>query len=85
MNNSSNALLLPVANRSRKRSSVDIPVWEKYALSVPEAAQYFSIGENKLRKYINEHQNDKYVLWNGSHALIKRKQFAEHLDNCNVI
>ena len=31
-------------------SKTEIPVWEKYTLSVEEAAAYFRIGENKLRK-----------------------------------
>ena len=30
-----------------------IPVWEKYTLSVDEAAAYFRIGENKLRRLIS--------------------------------
>ena len=29
-----------------------VPVWEKYALTVQEAAAYFQIGENKLRRII---------------------------------
>ena len=28
----------------------DIPVWEKYTLTIEEASQYFRIGENKLRR-----------------------------------
>lgn len=32
---------------------VEVPVWEKYTLSIDEAAAYFRIGENKLRKIIH--------------------------------
>ena len=28
----------------------DVPIWEKYTLTVEEAARYFRIGENKLRR-----------------------------------
>lgn len=35
-----------------KRFMVDVPVWEKYTLSIEEAAAYFRIGENKLRKIL---------------------------------
>ena len=28
----------------------DIPVWEKYTLTIEEASRYFRIGENKLRR-----------------------------------
>ena len=31
-----------------------IPIWEKYTLSVEEAAVYFRIGEAKLRRLISE-------------------------------
>ena len=29
----------------------DIPVWEKYTLTIEEASKYFRIGENKLRRF----------------------------------
>ena len=29
----------------------DIPVWEKYTLTIEEASRYFRIGENKLKCY----------------------------------
>ena len=28
----------------------DVPIWEKYTLTIEEAARYFRIGEKKLRK-----------------------------------
>ena len=34
--------------------SQSVPVWEKYMLTIDEAAAYFRVGENKLRKLINE-------------------------------
>ena len=80
-----NTVLFPVSNESRKRRNTEVPIWEKYALSVTEAAQYFSICENKLRNHINEHKSAKYVIWSGSHALIKRKMFESELDTYNVI
>ena len=32
----------------------DIPVWEKYTLTIEEASRYFRIGENKLRRLREE-------------------------------
>ena len=29
----------------------DVPIWEKYTLTIEEASKYFRIGENKLRKF----------------------------------
>lgn len=31
-------------------NDVAIPVWERYALTVTEAAEYYHIGETKLRR-----------------------------------
>lgn len=33
---------------------IAIPVWERYTLSIEEAAVYFRIGENELRRIISE-------------------------------
>ena len=29
----------------------DVPIWEKYTLTIEEAARYFRIGEKKLRQF----------------------------------
>ena len=34
----------------------DIPVWEKYTLTIEEASKYFRIGENKLRRLAEENK-----------------------------
>ena len=46
-----------------------IPVWEKYTLSIEEAAEYFRIGENKLRNIINKDKFAEFILWNGMWSL----------------
>ena len=50
-----------------------IPFWERYTMSVEEAAAYFRVGENKLRKLISEDNDADYILWNGNRPQIKRK------------
>ena len=30
-------------------NNADVPIWEKYTLTIEEASKYFRIGENKLR------------------------------------
>ena len=62
-----------------------IPVWERYTLSVEEAAAYFWIGENKLRRIISENQNADFILWNGNRAQIKRKKFEKYIDGLTAI
>ena len=64
---------------------IEVPVWERYTLSVEEAAVYFRIGENKLRKIIGENENADFVLWNGNRPQIKRILFEKYIDKCNVV
>lgn len=58
----------------------DVPIWEKYALSVAEAAQYFHLGETKLREIVRKDKYANYLLWNGGRVYFKRKLFEEYLD-----
>lgn len=37
-------------------SNTDIPVWEKYTLTIEVASKYFRIGEKKLRKLAEENR-----------------------------
>ena len=62
-----------------------IPFWERYTLSIEEAAQYFRIGENKLRKIVNDDRNAPYILWNGSRPQIKRTMFEKYVDKLDAI
>lgn len=64
---------------------IEIPVWEKYTLSIEEAAVYFRIGENKLRRLINENPDADYILWNGTRAQIKRRKFEKVIDELSAI
>ena len=62
-----------------------IPVWEKYTLTIEEAAQYFQIGENKLRRMLDENPDSNYILYNGNRRQIKRLQFEKYIDHCTTI
>ena len=35
-------------------SNNDVPIWEKYTLTIEEASKYFRIGENKLRSSLKK-------------------------------
>ncbi len=56
----------------------NVPISEKALLTLEEAAEYFSIGINRLR-IITADENCPYVLWVGNRRLIKRKPFEEYL------
>ena len=62
-----------------------VPVWEKYALTITEAAEYFGVGENKLREIVHSKRKANYVLWIGTKAVIKRKLFENYLDEVNTL
>ena len=34
--------------------TADVPIWEKYTLTIEEASRYFRVGENKLRRLAEE-------------------------------
>ena len=63
----------------------DIPLWEQYTLTVEEAALYFRIGENKLRRLIADNRNAKYILWNGNRPQITRVLFEHMIDSIGLI
>ena len=59
----------------------DIPIWERYTLTIEEASKYFRIGENKLRRLADENKNADWLIMNGNRIQIKRKQFEKILIN----
>ena len=66
-------------------TTIDVPVWEKYTLTIEEASKYFRIGENKLRKLAEENLNSGWVIMNGNRIQIKRKQFEKVIDTIDTI
>lgn len=64
--------------------SKNIPLWQKYTLTVEEASKYFRIGQAKLRRIINKNEDAEFILWNGNRLQIKRKLFEEFVDRLNV-
>ena len=66
-------------------TSYDIPYWNKYTLSIEEAASSFRIGEAKLRKLVSDNPNAEYLLWNGNRVQIKRTRFEKFIDTLSAI
>ena len=40
-------------------NNTDVPIWEKYTLTIEEASKYFRIGEKKLRKLAEETDRER--------------------------
>jgi len=72
-------------NQIYSLNSNDVPIWQKYLLTIEEASKYFRIGENKLRKLAEENLNASWVIMNGNRIQIKRKQFEKIIDTLNAI
>lgn len=62
-----------------------VPLWEKYILTIQEAAEYFHIGEKKLRKLVEERMDADYLIINGNRVMIKRKLFEKYLDESTSV
>ena len=64
---------------------IEIPYWEKYMLTLREAAEYFHIGEKKMRQIVDENIDANFLLASGNRVMIKRKLFEEYLNAASVI
>ena len=63
----------------------NVPVWQRYTLTITEAAAYYHIGENKLRMIADEHPEADFIIMNGNRILFKRQKFEEFLDHATVV
>lgn len=62
----------------------NIPVWEKITMTVEEAAEYSSIGINKIRE-LSSDPRCNFVIYIGKKRLIKRKEFEKFIaDNVEL-
>jgi len=62
----------------------NIPIHEKYALSIDEACQYFSIGRDKMYELVKQ-EGCPYALHNGRTLLVKRKAMEKYLEQMYYI
>jgi len=62
-----------------------VPIWKKYSLSIQEAAEYYGIGEKRIRQIASENPNAGFVLEVGAHIRIKRELFEKYLDESTVV
>lgn len=63
----------------------EVPIWEKYALSATEAAEYFHLSYKKVREIISRDKYADFLIWNGNKVYIKRKMFEEYLNKTNSL
>ena len=66
-------------------NNTDVPIWERYTLTIEEASKYFRIGEKKLRRIAEENKGANWVIMNGNRVQIKRKLFEKIVASLNGI
>ena len=66
-------------------NNTDVPIWEKYTLTIEEASKYFRKKKKKLRKLAEENIDAGWVIVNGNRIQIKRKQFEKIIDTLDEI
>ena len=66
-------------------SEQSIPLWEKYMLTIREAAEYFHIGEKKMRQIVEENYDAEFILMVGNRTMIKRQMFEEYIDESTAV
>lgn len=67
-----------------KTENLSVPVPQKLALTIPEAAAYSNIGMNKIAKLLQE-PNCPFVLYVGAKKLVKREAFEDYIRKSLVI
>lgn len=56
----------------------NLPIQEKALLTIPEAAEYSHIGQNRIERMLKQ-KNCKFVFNNGNRRLVHREAFDEFL------
>ena len=62
----------------------NIPLNEKYTLTIKEAAAYFNIGVKKMRRLAEEHTSS-FSIYSGNRYLVIRTKFEEFLVETSTI
>lgn len=69
---------------SHNNDKVRVPIHLKMTLTIKEAAEYSSIGINKIDTMLKQ-PNCPFVLYVGTRKLVKRREFEEYIRNEIVI
>lgn len=57
-----------------------VPIYEKLLLTIPEAAEYSNIGQNRINELLKQPTCD-FVFYDGKKKLVKRIQFEQFIYN----
>lgn len=69
--------------KEREEMKKEVPIADKYMLTVEEAAAYFNIGEARIKEITDEFTELTVMV--GVKRLINRKKMEQHLDGVLVL
>jgi excisionase family DNA binding protein len=58
---------------------------KKYTISIEEAAEYFHIGQTRLRRLIADNPDADFILMIGNRIQIKRELFEDYIDAATAV
>ena len=58
--NEAQMITLAFSKEKNVAEEVSVPLWKRYALSIPEAAKYFGVGEKRLYQIIAENEGAEF-------------------------
>lgn len=64
--------------KEQQTGTIDIPLQERYMISLKEASAYFHIGIKKMRRMAEENEGG-FALFMGNRYIICRPKFEEYL------
>lgn len=59
---------------------INVPICEKAALTIEEAAEYSNIGQNRLSELLKQ-PRCTFVLYVGKKKLVKRREFDQFISH----
>ncbi len=57
-----------------------VPIYKKLLLTIPEAAEYSNVGQNRINELLKQPTCD-FVFYDGKKKLVKRIQFEQFIYN----
>lgn len=66
-------------------SRYKVPLWKRYTFTIDEAAEFYHIGQAKLRSIVEYEPTADFIIYNGNRVLIKKAQFEKYLDSCTTV
>lgn len=72
--NQANSMVVKSTKGNSKREEDRIPLWNRYSLSIPEAAKYFGIGETRIYQIVAEHPG-RILFWKLA-AMLRSREFC---------